>query len=355
MMTTRRAVEIVWLVGAVAAGAGGCASGEGSHGGGSDPSVVPLTGSALAPAPPNVPRERPIFEAASGSRLGWGELVSRVASADAVLIGEVHGDAVGGAVCVALAEDLLASGDGATSALALEFFDRDTQVAIDDYLGGLTDEAAFREATGRSEGNYPEAHRGMLEAYREAGLPVIAANAPRRYVTLARKDGMEAIDGLSPEQRRLVVTPSVAISEDYEDRFFDLMAGMMAQHVPEPERVDPGEGDDSEGRAQQRNIDRAAYSMIEGYFRSQSVWDATMADSVARAMDLGFGPVLLVVGQFHTDYEGGLAQRLAIRRPGARVLTISLVDEVSGELREEDADRADVVVYIGNPVRYVSP
>ena len=64
-------------------------------------------------------------------------------------------------------------------------------------------------------------------------------------------------------------------------------------------------------------------------------------------MDGGTYPVGLVSGQFHTDFEGGTTSRLRELRPGARLMTISVQPVGSLELREEDRDRADAVIYIG--------
>jgi uncharacterized iron-regulated protein len=41
------------------------------------------------------------------------------------------------------------------AALALEFFERDEQTRLDEYLAGVTDEAAFKKRTARTDGNYP--------------------------------------------------------------------------------------------------------------------------------------------------------------------------------------------------------
>ena len=295
-----------------------------------------------------------MFDGESGSALDWDEVMARVGSSSAVLIGETHGHAQGGAVEVALFADLLAGkggvGTGEASALSLEFFDRDQQTNVDDYLTGVTDDEQFRKRSARTEGNYPDAHRDMLEAAKAADRPVIASNAPRRYVSLAREDGFDRLRGLTEEQRSLFVIPRVMTEGAYRERFFDDMSQMMAAHMPQVEHKDPGEGDDSEAEAKQRNLDEAALAMIRKYYLAQNMWDATMAASVAAVLDRGLGPVVHVVGQFHVERNGGLVQRLRADRPGARILTVVLAPEdapASGRLADEDFGRGDVVVYVG--------
>ena len=320
------------------------------------------------------PRSLALFIAEPGAApsrtIEWADLVERAANADAVLIGETHGHAMGGAVATALFLDLLSlddddSGDRSSRApaLSLEFFERDQQAHLDDYLADITDEATFKKRTARSEpsefgpGNYPPAHKAMVEAAKQDGRPVIAANAARRYVTLAREDSLETLMTLTPTQRRLYTIPGALTEGAYRDRFFDDMASMLAAHMPEVDPVRPGEGDPAMTDAQQNNLDDAAYELIKGYYRAQNVWDATMADSIGVALDQGLAPVVHVVGQFHVEHDGGLLQRLRAIRPGARVLTIVLADDTPARLtpedtpalRAEDTGRADVVIYVGDP------
>ena len=68
------------------------------------------------------------------------------------------------------------------AALSLEMFEADVQHVLDEYMAGLTrEEDMLRD--GRPWANYREAYRSLVELARAAALPVIAANAPRRYVS----------------------------------------------------------------------------------------------------------------------------------------------------------------------------
>jgi uncharacterized iron-regulated protein len=86
---------------------------------------------------------------------------------------------------------------------------------------------------------------------------------------------------------------------------------------------------------------------LENGFRAQSLWDWTMAESIADALDARNAPVVQVVGRFHSDFRGGLIEALEKMRPGTRIVTISTIDETWGVLRDEDRGRADFVVYVG--------
>jgi len=294
------------------------------------------------------PRENvTIFSGIDGSEASWSELVGAAASADAVLIGEMHGHDMGLSAAATLWKDVLAAAPfAAEPALCLEFFERDQQLALDDYLAGITDEDTFRKHARRSSGNYPPGHAVMVELAKKAGAPVIAANAPRRYVRMART-GYESYDMLNPAQRALLETPLQMPGDEYHERFVDLMSSMGASHgAPAPEDQTP-----EEAEAKQE----AARQMAESIYRSQVVWDATMSDSVADALASGHRPVFLVIGRFHIDHYGGTLDLLEAKAPEARILTISMADKApnrsdgSDGLDPEDLGRADFVVYVADP------
>lgn len=273
-------------------------------------------------------REVPAFDGRTGSRVNWQDLVAAAAGADAVLLGENHGHPLGLASAAALWEDVLTRNDRGT--LAMEFFERDEQTGLDDYLSGVTDETKFRAAARRSAGNYPPGHRAMVESAKAHHRPVIAANAPRRYVRIARLEGYDRLAGLSEEQRRLFRVPDhLPGPESRYRRDFDAVMG----------------GSDAAAKNAEPDANRRAG--LDAVFRSQSMWDWTMAESVARASAAGNAPVVLVVGHFHVNFEGGLVQALRELRPGVRIVTVSFADASAFALREEDRNRADFVIYAG--------
>lgn len=277
------------------------------------------------------------IDGVTGEPLTWSEVVERAAEADVVFIGEMHGHPVGLAAAAALFDEVVALTPH-SAALSMEFFERDEQAALDDYLTGVTDEEAFREAARRTNGNYPPGHRAMVEVARSAGVPVYAANAPRQYVRLARLEGFERLEELTPEQRRLFTIPGELSEGRYRDRFFEIMGGMR--------------GHSDEGDSELTEEERAAKEaeqreMILSFFRSQNVWDATMAETIAWALEDGRHPIVHVVGQFHSDFAGGTVERLRALAPEARILTISMVNTAAPAMRTKDKERADVLIHVG--------
>lgn len=282
---------------------------------------------AARPAPDA--RALHMFRGHDGSVVAWDALLSGASEPEVVVIGEMHGHAVGLPFAAALWEDLLKRTDRA--ALSMEFFERDEQARLDDYLGGLTDEATFRKRTQRTDGNYPAGHRAMVEAAKAAGLPVYASNAPRPYIRLAGKSGYEPLERLTAEQRRLFRIPDSLPTGRYRDEFNKIMDQPHGAPGTTPKVETPEE----------------KTTRLENGLRAQSLWDWTMAEGITDALDAGRAPVVHVVGRFHSDFRGGLIEAVEKLRRGTRVVTISTVDAWSDTLRDEDRDRADYVIYVG--------
>ena len=77
-------------------------------------------------------------------------------------------------------------------------FESDVQFVLDEYMKGLISEEHFLESA-RSWKNYESDYRELIEFSKERGMPVIAANAPRRYVNMVHRLGKGALLSLSEE------------------------------------------------------------------------------------------------------------------------------------------------------------
>lgn len=281
----------------------------------------PRAPSTTTPAPAS---EIVVLDGQTGAALTFEALVTRAAAADVLLLGEVHGHPRALPWAARLWAGLAER--GAQAALGLEFLERDAQPALDHYLAGRLDEPSFVSSAKR-EGTLPEGHRAMLREAKRLGRRVIAANAPRAYVKMARTQGFDVLRSLPEAERALFRVPDEPPGGRYRDEFFALMSGSHAGgHAP-------SHGPKSDA--------------TEALFRAQSLWDATMADSVAGAAARGAKPFMLVVGAFHVDFAGGVPQLLGRYAPSLRVLTVSVRDVEASALDPGDRGRADVVVYAG--------
>lgn len=312
-----------------------------------------------APVPdvPFPPRALPMFEGSNGRVLTWTDLMQGVFWADVVLLGEQHDDAVGHAVQLAVVTDTLTL--DLNTAISLEMLERNEQVALNDYLAGRIDAATFTATTGSASwGSAGEGKSGWDEWYlpiidqaKRRGTPVIAANAPREFVRMARIDGWAALEALPPEQQAYFSLPLPVSNDAPEQRFAEFMRSNWARHAS---ATATAEGTSGSGAGSGSGVGAPAPTgpsaeTIAATWRSQSLWDATMADSISE----GLGPwwdrtrVIHLVGQFHSDAPSGLVQQLRARQPFAKVLTVSLRPRREKTLQAEDQGVADVVIYTG--------
>ncbi|MBX3177567.1 MAG: ChaN family lipoprotein [Candidatus Hydrogenedentes bacterium] len=273
--------------------------------------------------PPPDARAMPAFDARSGEPISWPDLLARAAAADIVILGEQHGNPAAHAFEAALAAALLESGP---RAICLEMLERDEQPLLDAYLTDAISKETFVDITDSRDwagkDSWDACYQPLLDTARKHAAPVIAANAPRRLVRLARLEGFPALQALQDAYPAQAVLPAEIEETSYQKRFRETM-----QHHAAP-------GADPE----------AAETRLDALFRAQQVWDATMAHSTLQAAG-NHGHALLVVGQFHTDFDGGLLLRMKAAEPDRRYLTISLQPAEASALRPEDEQRADIVVY----------
>lgn len=236
---------------------------------------------------------------ASGAPCTFDAMVAALAKADVVFVGEEHDDDAGHVI-----EHLLFAGLHAARpniALALEMFERDVQLPLDEYLAGLIAEPAFLQAA-RPWPNYKAHYRPMVEYCRAHHLPVIAANAPRRYANMVARGGPAALDALGREARRYMARLPIDATapEGYEkalDTVFADTHGGSPAGMPDP-----------------RNM-RAA----------QKFWDASMADSIARYRTKHRDTLVMHVnGSMHSDHAWGAADRLKRLNRRLGILTVSI-------------------------------
>ncbi len=250
-------------------------------------------------AAPDLQRLVVVQNGRTGEVLTLSELLDALEESDVVFLGESHTDETTHRVELAVYEGLLARRDG-NVVLAMEMFERDAQAALDDYLAGRIDEAAFLAAS-RPWGNYHTAYRPLIEAARAAGAPVVASNFPRPLRMQLMKDGPDTLAALRDAGSRDVPAELLPNTDAYWRRVDNAVRGHKGMMG----------GDDSpEARL----------------LSTQSLWDNSMGESCARALDEHPGALVLHVnGGFHSEYWDGTAWQLALRKPDALITSVAIV------------------------------
>ncbi|MDP6634340.1 MAG: ChaN family lipoprotein [Phycisphaerae bacterium] len=305
----------------------------------------------------SAPRGLAMFSGHTARSLSWDDVRNAMRWADVILVGEQHRDAVAHEVELALVSDAMNLAPPA--GVSMEMLERDEQRIVDAYLAGEISQAEFVEQTGSAnwaaKGKWDDWYQPIVDAARDARLPLIAANAPRQYVVQARKQGYGVLWAHPPAERKRYFIPSRILTGSYARRFM----GEMSHHSTPPVKrkgkpatrpttrpaTMPATTQPAKCPARARCPMSRRQPDLSTFFRAQLLWDATMAGSIVEGLDGGLARVIHLVGQFHTDFDGGTVQYLLDLNPDLKILTISLQNAHARELRPVDEDRADVVIY----------
>lgn len=263
-----------------------------------------------------------------GSPASLDDVVAAMGSHEVVYVGETHDDPT----AHFLENELLtrayatygapAAESGAEArpiALSLEFFQRDVQPILDEYLDGLITEKAFLKDS-RPWPRYETDYRPMIEFSRENELAVVAANSPRRYASRVTLHGRESLADLSAEAKAtLAPLPYGEASEEYRAQWIQMIIKVMEEErmkcgepIPEAELAALPSGGNAHGN-------------MGGQLHSQVLWDATMAywltDHLVRHPD---ALVLHMVGSFHVARGTGIPEQVERYRPGTSSMIVML-------------------------------
>jgi len=199
--------------------------------------------------------------------------------------------------------------------LALEMFERDVQDTLNTYLKGKIPEDEFLERT-RPWPNYHEDYRPLIELAKKKGIPVIAANLPRRAaaaVAMANKISPEVLGS----DNAYIPDTFYLDSKEYYKRFLATMETMP---------------------------NRAPMKMrkTEALFKAQVLKDAVMAGSLNAFLDRR---ILFCCGHFHSDYHLGIPYQLRKNHPELKIAVITFASYV-GELPMKDRSRIGDFIWV---------
>lgn len=258
-----------------------------------------------------------------GTEAVLADVLEAMDGVEVVLVGEEHGNRVGHALEELLVSEALdrfrASPRWVT--LSLEMFERDVQHVLDEYLAGEISESHFLESARPWDG-YDVRYRPLVELARAEGVPVVAANAPRRYVNRVTREGPESLGALGPLARfYLPPLPYPGPSDAYRAEWDAIMAAAMRAAAE-------AHGDSSGVRE---------YAGSENALQAQALWDASMGHAIAEALSVSPGRLVLhFAGSFHVERGTGIAERIEDYRPGTRVLSV-VMTRFEGDVPSWDA------------------
>lgn len=259
-----------------------------------------------------------IYDTHTRQIISIDKIVSDVAAADVLFFGEDHDDSA----CHYLENKIfraLHAAYGEKVALSMEMFETDGQLGLNEYLAGQIDESRFSKDV-RLWKNYKD-YRPMIEFARQNKIHVVAANPPRRYVSMVSLKGMKSLDSLSHDAKKLLPKlPYDTLIGRYREKFFEIMK-------------------ESPGATNPRA------------YLSQSLWDAGMSNSINKFLKKNKGKKIFhCAGSFHTEEKLGTAAQLQMRNKKLKILNIASFSDksFSNPDWEKESYRGDYII-ITNP------
>lgn len=251
-----------------------------------------------------------IYDTKTKSRATLSEIETRAKDFDVIVFGEEHNDSKGHAWKL---EALKKLSSKYPIVLSLEMLEKDQQRSVDEFTRGEITEKGFLNS-GRLWPNYQTDYHPLVIFAKENGIPVLAANAPRKYVNLVSSKGLDSLYRIKSPYLPPRYLYNMHRQKEYEELVLSTLGGHGGE-APDPKR----------------------------FLDAQYLWDASMADSIANAFYSQNRKIFQVNGRFHTDSGLGLTHRL--RQLGLKVLVISIFPGFTGQdLTDQEWSLADFVV-----------
>ncbi len=225
-------------------------------------------------------QEIPILDGARPqNRLSLSAIAQQIRPGTIIVMGENHGLKSSQQAQMELMRAL--RDQGLKLSVGLEFFYYPDQALVDQFRVGALPEVDFLKKIQWGSPAFDFYRDQAIFPRYDQGEYTLALNAPRFLTSKISKVGLSGLT--SDEQKSL--PPGFQLGRaSYKERFLALMP-----HLPNPEAG-------------------------ERYFAAQSTWDDTMAWRAAEFIQAHPEQVLLiVVGEFHTTYGGGLPYRIEVR------------------------------------------
>ncbi|MCG8320099.1 MAG: ChaN family lipoprotein [Cytophagales bacterium] len=254
-----------------------------------------------------------IFEG-SGKKSNYQKMQKGIKDARIVFFGELHNNAMAHWLKLQLLKSVFATYENIT--IAMEMFEADDQIVLDEYLQGFIKEKhLINEA--KVWNNYATDYRPIIEYAKLNGIRVIASNIPRRYANLVYREGFSALDSLSDRSKAWIAP--LPIQFDAELPGYKYMIEQMGGH----------------GGGNPQNIAKA-----------QAIKDATMAHFLIRNLK-DTDKIIHYNGSYHSQNREGIVWYVNQSAPSLAVKTIQVVEQKEiKKLDEKNNGLADFVICV---------
>lgn len=245
-----------------------------------------------------------------GKKVSYKKMLKQLASSDIVLFGELHNNAIAHWMQYEVTSDLHQQRQ---LTLGAEMFEADNQIPLTQYINEEIDYDGL-DTLARLWSNYKTDYAPLVNFAKENELNFIATNIPRRYANLVYREGFQALNELTAEEKSWMAPLPMAFDPNLPT--YKEILTMMGPHGT-PELVE-----------------------------AQSTKDATMAHFILK----NFQAEHLFIhynGAYHSDSYEGILWYLKRENSALNYKTISTVSQSNvGKLLEENKGKADFIICV---------
>jgi len=246
----------------------------------------------------------------NGKKASYKDIINSSQKAEVLLFGEYHDNSVVHWLELEVLKDL---SDKRNLVLGAEMLEADNQKQINQYLNDEINQKKL-DSTARLWPNYKTDYKPLVDYAKELKIDFIATNIPRRFASLVFKNGFEALDKLSNEEKSWIAP--LPLKYDAALPGYSKMAQEMGGHGGE-------------------NLPKA-----------QASKDATMAHFIIKnrkenALFIHYN------GSYHSDNFEGINWYLKQENPSIKIVTIATVSQNDiSKLEPEYLGKANFIIVI---------
>ncbi|MDP8203978.1 MAG: ChaN family lipoprotein [Candidatus Tenebribacter mawsonii] len=263
---------------------------------------------------PTFSQEYKIIDTKTKEEIVLKEMAERLGDYDTIFFGEFHGNRILHSLEIELLK--MFHRNNKNLIISMEMFERDVQYVLDKYLSDEISEEEFL-TNSRPWPNYETDYKSLIEFAKDNKLTVVAANIPRRYANMISKQGLNALDSLSADEKEFVAKNHIVFGDEYKTRFIQVMKANMEHSSKMPKHM------------------KMDFDLI---YAAQCIKDDTMAESILKYHRIPpRRKVIHFNGDFHSRKHLGTAQKIQVLEPMLKVAVIAPL-ECADEFNWKDED-----------------
>lgn len=250
----------------------------------------------------------------NGKKATYKDIINSSKKAEVLLFGEYHDNSVVHWLELEITKDLFGK---IVLVLGAEMLEADNQKQVNQYLNGEINQKKL-DSTARLWPNYKTDYKPLVDFAKENKIDFIATNIPRRFASLVFKNGFEALEKLSNEEKSWMAP--LPLKYDAALPGYSKMIQEMGGHGGE-------------------NLPKA-----------QASKDATMAHFINKNRKEN-SLFIHYNGSYHSDNFEGINWYLKQENPTIKIVTIATVSQNDvSKLEPEYLGKANFIIVIDEDV-----